>query len=333
MGLTYEEIKETNERPLPQLEDQDIAGRTVVVTGANTGIGYEVTKYMAKYNASKIILACRNKSKGQDAIARIANDTGRDVGAFECWPLDLASMASVRCFAKRYNDSGLFLHIFIHNAAMVVMGQGKLISEDGFDLTLQANYIAPTLLSVLLYPVLERTGALDKADPARFIWVISGVPSLPFNESADAHPIEAMNKQAFDLSGTKPHWPYLAAKLTCLLACHEYARRIPSSANIAVAAATPGVVASELGQKDVNGNNFQAMDIEKFTHVRPRTCEEGASAEDDRPAGDIPRRGGVEGGAAQCSPFHEHAGDGLAVFLRDGRGRDAGRFGQTPLVF
>ncbi|TFY73819.1 hypothetical protein EWM64_g10193 [Hericium alpestre] len=273
MGITWEEFKEANERPLPPLEDHNVAGRTVIVTGANTGIGYEVTKYMAKYGASKIIAACRNEAKGQDAIARLAQETGRDVGDFECWPLDFASMAAVRRFAKRYNESGLALHIFIHNAGM--NGIGKVISEDGFDLILQVNYIAPALLSMLLYPALERTGAVDKAYPARFLWVMSeGSAFVSFDESVDARPLEALNKKSYELPNQRQQ--YFTAKLVCLLACHEYARRIPSSANIVVAAVGPGLVATELGQKDIEGNNYQPVDLEARISVRPRKREEGA---------------------------------------------------------
>ncbi|TFY80680.1 hypothetical protein EWM64_g3333 [Hericium alpestre] len=253
MGITWEEFKEANERPLPPLEDHDIAGRTVIVTGANTGIGYEVAKYMAKYGASKIIAACRNEAKGQNAIARLAQETRRDVGDFECWPLDFASLASVRRFAKRYNESSLALHIFIHNAGM--NGIGKVISEDSFDLILQVNYIAPALLSMLLYPALKRTGAVDTAYPARFLWVMSeGSAFVSFDDLVEARPLEALNKKPYELPDQRQQ--YFTAKLVCLLTCHEYVRRVPSSANIAVAAVGPGLVATELGQKDIEGNNF-----------------------------------------------------------------------------
>ncbi|TFY77482.1 hypothetical protein EWM64_g6532 [Hericium alpestre] len=279
MGLTWPEFLENNKRPLPPLEDRDISGRTVIVTGANTGIGYEIAKYMAKFGASKVIAACRNEAKGHDAIARIAKETGRDSGTLECWPLDFASMSSVRRFAQRYNKSGLPLHIFVHNAGM--NGIGKIISEDGFDMMLQVNYLAPALLSMLLYPVLAGTGALDKAHPARFLWVMSeGSAVIPFDEPLDAHPIEALNKKFYELVDNREsedsRLQYFAAKLACLLACHEYARRIPASANIAVATAAPGLVATELGQKDVNGNNLHLIDLEPVFTIRPRTPEEGA---------------------------------------------------------
>ncbi|TFY78046.1 hypothetical protein EWM64_g5969 [Hericium alpestre] len=160
-------------------------------------------------------------------------------------------------------------------------GIGKVISEDGFDLILQVNYIAPALLSMLLYPVFARTGALDKAHPARFLWVMTeGSGLVPFDESLDAHPIEALNEKPYEQDATREpddsRMQYFAAKLVCLLACHEYARRIPSSAKIAVAAAAPGLVATEVGQKDINGNNLEPVDFETLVSVRPRTPEEGA---------------------------------------------------------
>ncbi|TFY76048.1 hypothetical protein EWM64_g7965 [Hericium alpestre] len=107
-----------------------------------------------------------------------------------------------------------------------------------------------------------------------------GSAVIPFDESLDAHPIEALNKKSYELDDNREpddsRLQYFAAKLVCLLACHEYARRIPASANIAVAAAAPGLVATELGQKDASGNNLQLIDLETLVTIRPRTPEEGA---------------------------------------------------------
>ena len=83
--------------PIPS---HSFSGQTIIVTGANTGLGREAANYIVSLGASKVILAVRNTQKGDDAKKYIEDKTGR-VGAVEVWELDLASYVSVKAFARR----------------------------------------------------------------------------------------------------------------------------------------------------------------------------------------------------------------------------------------
>src|SRR3954451_9150693 len=79
---------------------QDCEGRTFIVTGANTGLGYECAKHYVRLGAKKVILGVRTLSKGEAAKGRIEVETGLE-GIAEVWELDLGNSESVKDFAKR----------------------------------------------------------------------------------------------------------------------------------------------------------------------------------------------------------------------------------------
>jgi len=76
------------------------AGETVIITGANTGLGREAAKHIVRLGASKVILACRNVSKGEEARVYIEKET-KKTGTTEVWELDMSNYDSVKRFARR----------------------------------------------------------------------------------------------------------------------------------------------------------------------------------------------------------------------------------------
>lgn len=76
------------------------AGKTIIVTGANTGLGKEAATHFVRLDATKVILACRSLDKGEAAVRDIEAQTGRK-GVVEVWQLDLGSFESVKAFAER----------------------------------------------------------------------------------------------------------------------------------------------------------------------------------------------------------------------------------------
>lgn len=113
-----------------------LEGKTYIVTGANSGIGFEVSKYLAYLGAS-VVMACRNENKAQDALSKIIKEVPK--ASLTIVKYDQASLASINEFieiVKRYHHiDGL-----ICNAGVYFPRQG-MKSEDGFDLTLGTNYI------------------------------------------------------------------------------------------------------------------------------------------------------------------------------------------------
>ncbi|PBK59573.1 NAD(P)-binding protein [Armillaria solidipes] len=177
MPIDFSEAAKRQAAPLPALERTDLSGITAVVTGANTGIGYEVAKYLADSGASKVILACRNEEKGRAAASRLGN-------VVEYRHLDLASFSSVHEFVRAFKASEMPLHLLVNNAGISV---GKQTTEGGLDLLMQVNHISPFLLTLLLLPVME-------ASPlSRIVWVTSGGAGIPeFPQSNETHPVGAL---------------------------------------------------------------------------------------------------------------------------------------------
>ena len=84
----------------PKLPTTDCTGKTIIVTGANTGLGKEATRHYVRLNAQKVIMACRSHERGEAARKEIEASTRR-TGVMEVWQLDMADYGSVKAFAQR----------------------------------------------------------------------------------------------------------------------------------------------------------------------------------------------------------------------------------------
>ncbi|KAA1472466.1 NAD(P)-binding protein [Dentipellis sp. KUC8613] len=278
MSFDWDKTRKRQETALPNLDLPDIADKVVIVTGGNTGIGYEIAKYLAANGVAKVILACRNAAKGKAAAASIVHETGCEPTEAEPWLLDLASFASVRAFVQRFKDSGLPLDVLVNNAAMHSVG--KQTSEDGLDLLVQVDHISPLLLTLLLLPVLQRPSSeAAHTGPARIVWVTSeGAALPPFPEASLPRPVTALCARSFPTREAE-HEVYFTTKLLNIACCIELARLLsgsPGQREVKVAAAHPGLVASELGKKDIEGDNFKPVDLEGRYGMKPRTPADGA---------------------------------------------------------
>ncbi|MBM4383575.1 MAG: SDR family NAD(P)-dependent oxidoreductase [Deltaproteobacteria bacterium] len=141
--------------------DRDLSGKRAVVTGANSGIGFETALALADLGA-EVVLACRNEERGIAARDAIRERTGSRKISLEV--LDVSDLAAVRAVAPRL--AAQRLDILVHNAGVLPDERGE--SRDGFELTFATHVAGPQLLTQLLRPALERS------DDARLIWVSSG---------------------------------------------------------------------------------------------------------------------------------------------------------------
>ncbi|KPM42943.1 hypothetical protein AK830_g3628 [Neonectria ditissima] len=139
----------TQRRGLPLLiTAETCSGGTYIVTGANTGLGFEAAKRLVALSAAKVVLAVRNVAAGETAKAEIEEATGK-TGVAEVWALDLASHESVKAFANRAIADLERIDALIENAAVAMAG-GPLI--DGHVAVLTVNLISTLLLAVMLLP-------------------------------------------------------------------------------------------------------------------------------------------------------------------------------------
>lgn len=127
-------------------------GKRILITGGNSGIGLCTAEQLAKRGA-EVMLACRDQTRGQAALARIKNRFPE--AKVRLFSLDLADLASVRGCARRLNDELDGLDGLINNAGVVPTRQQ--FTNDGYEMQFGVNYLAPVLLTHLLLPLLQRT--------------------------------------------------------------------------------------------------------------------------------------------------------------------------------
>jgi NAD(P)-dependent dehydrogenase (short-subunit alcohol dehydrogenase family) len=143
----------------PPPPTKDISGKTVIVTGANVGLGFEAARHYVKLNAAKVILACRNLEKGEAAKKEIESSTGRNV--VEVWQLDLSSYESVKQFAKRAQGLDR-LDILLENAG--INTTSFKLAEDN-ESTITVNVVSTFLLALLMLPKLQESGRKHNTIP------------------------------------------------------------------------------------------------------------------------------------------------------------------------
>lgn len=198
-------------------EISDQSGRVAVITGANTGLGFETAAALAARGA-RVVLAVRNLDKGKDAVSRIAvRSPGADVTLQR---LDLASLASIRAAAEQLHSDHDRIDLLINNAG--VMYPPKSTTEDGFEMQFGTNHLGHFAFTGLL---------LDRLLPVAGSRVIT-VSSLGHRLRADIHFDDLQWEHRYNRVEA-----YGQSKLANLLFTYELQRRLaPHGTTIAVAA-------------------------------------------------------------------------------------------------
>ncbi|KAK3675237.1 hypothetical protein LTR78_004747 [Recurvomyces mirabilis] len=157
----------------PKYPFEDLTGKTVIVTGANTGLGKEAARHFVRLNAEKVIIACRTVEKGEAAKNDIERSTGR-TGVIEVWKLDLQDYDNVKAFAKK--AEGLKrLDIVIENAGI---NTSKFVKAGGNESTITVNVTSTFLLALLLLPKLQQSGKVNAVTPTLTILPEKSAPSV-----------------------------------------------------------------------------------------------------------------------------------------------------------
>ena len=210
----------------------DQSGRTILVTGANTGIGFEAAKVVAGRGA-RVLLACRNAGKAEDAIARIRKEHAD--AEVEHLSLDLSSLDSVRAAASSVLDGEKRLDVLINNAGIMMPPRGETV--DGFESQFGVNHLGHFALTGLLLPLLQKTGG------SRVVTV-----------SSNGHRFGKIDFD--DLQATRNYsrlGQYGVTKLANLLFTYELQRRLekhaaPQQTSTIAVACHPGTSSTELGR-------------------------------------------------------------------------------------
>lgn len=204
---------------------RSMRGKTVIITGANGGIGKEITLDMALREA-KVIMACRNLASSREVAEEVIRRTGNHKVVVKY--LDLSSLSSVRTFAEDILKSESRLDVLIHNAGVAGI-KSKTQTSDNLELMFATNYVGPFLLTNLLSDLLK------KSAPARIVHVASIVYMF--------------GKIRFDnLNSEKSYNRYLTycnTQLALLLITKELGSRLQGS-GVTVNALHPGMVDTDI---------------------------------------------------------------------------------------
>ncbi|MDX3249304.1 oxidoreductase [Streptomyces sp. ME18-1-4] len=210
----------------------DQSGRTAVVTGANSGLGYVTARELARKGA-RVVLGCRSEARGRDAVARLRGEVpGVEV---ELGRLDLGDLASVREFAKSLPYERLDL--LVNNAGVMAMPYGT--TADGFETQFGVNHLGHFALTGLLLPALL-------AAEGRSAGVQSGARVVTV--SSMAHLLGNIDPSDLNSERRYRRWTaYGRSKTANLLFTHELARRLAAAGSgVVAAAAHPGYAATNL---------------------------------------------------------------------------------------
>lgn len=130
----------------------DLSGKTIIITGANSGLGLEATKAFAEKNA-KVIMACRSISKGELAKAQIIESyTAADITVVR---LDLSDLTSIHSFTSKIKQSQTRLDVLLNNAGIMMVPYG--LTVDGFEKQIGTNHLGHFALTGLLLELLKKT--------------------------------------------------------------------------------------------------------------------------------------------------------------------------------
>jgi NAD(P)-dependent dehydrogenase (short-subunit alcohol dehydrogenase family) len=200
----------------------ELHGRTAIVTGGNTGLGFETARVLAARGAT-VVLACRDPQRAAGAAARIGGDT-------EILPLDLSDQASVRAAAARLHETHPRVDLLVNNAG--ALQPRHATSVDGWELTLATNHLGPfAFTGLVLDTMLSVPGSR-----------VVTVSSIGHRYGSGAIGFD-------DLHAGPPRSAYFQSKLANLMFTYELQRRLAASGAPTIAvAAHPGNARTEFGR-------------------------------------------------------------------------------------
>jgi NAD(P)-dependent dehydrogenase (short-subunit alcohol dehydrogenase family) len=232
----------------------DMSGKTVVITGGNSGIGTETAVALASAGA-RVVITARDQARGEAAVADVQARSGNQ--SIELVVFDLASLASTEAGATAINDRCPRIDVLINNAGVVLSDRSQTV--DGFESTFGINHLGPFLLTQRL---LER--------------VVASGPSRIVNVSSTAHRSARQGMSFDDLQSTKRYSSmqvYGQSKLANILFTTELARQLKGTSTTANCL-HPGVVATGYG-RDGDTHGFLTFGL-KLIKPFILTAEKGA---------------------------------------------------------
>ncbi|KAF4628887.1 hypothetical protein G7Y89_g9263 [Cudoniella acicularis] len=253
-------------------------GQTILITGANVGLGLEAARHFVRLDAAKVIIGCRNTTKGEAAKLSIEESTKRQ-NVIEVWEVDLSSYDSVKAFCKKAEGLDR-LDCVVENAGIAV----PVFEEvEGMESTITVNVISTFLMALLLLPILRTSGLKHNITPHLTIVASDAHFQASFKEQSAPSIFTALSQPSHFQSDR-----YNVSKLLEILVIRELAPALTSSNNkppIILNTLTPGFCHSELTRHAKFPLSFFVMIgkaiLARSTEVGSRTLVAAAAAEEE----------------------------------------------------
>ena len=210
---------------------KDISGKIYIVTDANSGVGLETTRQLVK-QGGHVVMACRRVLAGEEAAASFAGLKG----SYEVSECDLADRASVRRFVETFLSSHRRLDGLMCNAGLVVMGNKRQLTKDGFEVSIGVSYLGHFLMTEMLLDLLKASA------PSR-VGILSSVMHAGNPRNRPRIHLDDLN---FDNRKYAAFAAYAEAKVATVLYALELAERLEGT-GVATASIHPGWARSNFG--------------------------------------------------------------------------------------
>ncbi|MFE0556281.1 SDR family oxidoreductase [Paenibacillus sp. NPDC058910] len=229
----------------------DMTGKIIIVTGANSGMGLATTVELAK-GGGHVVMACRSQVRGEAALRQALQESGSS--KIELMTLDLGSFDSIRVFASDFKAKYDRLDVLVNNAGVVTLK--RELTQDGYEAMMGVNHLGHFLLTNELLEPLQR------ARQGRIVNVSSG-----------AHKVGSIHLDDPNLGkGFNVVKGYAQSKLANILFTKELARRLQPT-KVTVNALHPGAVSTSIG---VNRDTGFGKAVHKLLGPFFLTAQEGA---------------------------------------------------------
>ncbi|KAI9542736.1 Retinol dehydrogenase 12 [Dissostichus eleginoides] len=230
--------------------EERLDGKTAIITGANTGIGKETARDLARRGA-RIVMACRDLERAEEARSDIMEDTGNENVVIR--KLDLSDTKSIRAFAEIINKEEKQVNILINNAGVMMCPYSK--TADGFEMQLGVNHLGHFLLTYLLLDLIKRSA------PARIVVVASVAHTWTGLRLDDIN-----SERSYDTMKA-----YGQSKLANVMFARSLAKQLQGT-GVSVFSLHPGVVQSDLWR-----HQHQCIQVAvKIFRIFTKTTLEGA---------------------------------------------------------
>ncbi|KAJ5613314.1 hypothetical protein N7510_006508 [Penicillium lagena] len=240
-------------------------GRTVIITGSDSGLGFEAARHIIKLGAKKLIMAVRSVSKGEKAKTILRRSTRCGPSVIEVWRLDLSSYDSVKAFGLRATTELDRIDVLLENASVASLTWN--IAEDNEQM-ITANVVSTILLAFLLLPKMRETAKKYSTRPNLTFVVSDAHMFIDFPEK-DAP--EGIFNHLKDKSKANLSDRYALSKLMEIFAVREMAERRPREEYpVTINMLNPGLCESDLARE---GGNLQMKILKK---ALARTAEQGS---------------------------------------------------------